>query len=148
MTSVFLPRSLLEAVLIKALNTRNSTREDWWRDIVVVCSLEGCSLIWLCDLFNIVISRRHSTLVGIIRHMSKQNKWNKSWVWLDVGMPGLVGCRSSASEGGTDNGTAKKLKKLQRHSPQAVCPGILPHPFCHQRSTGGNIRLLNGHLLK
>ena len=35
--SVFLP----EAVLIKALNSRGSTQEDSWRDVVAVCSLEG-----------------------------------------------------------------------------------------------------------
>ena len=34
--SVFLLPPLLEAVLIKALNVREFTEEDWWRDVVVV----------------------------------------------------------------------------------------------------------------
>ena len=34
--SVLLPPSLPEAVLIKALNVREFTEEDWWRDVVVV----------------------------------------------------------------------------------------------------------------
>ena len=38
---VFLPPSLPEAVLIKALNVRESTHEDWWRDVEAVCSQGG-----------------------------------------------------------------------------------------------------------
>ena len=34
--SVFLPPPSPEAVLIKAFNV---TQEDWWRDVVVICSL-------------------------------------------------------------------------------------------------------------
>ena len=39
--SVFLPPSLPEAVLIKALSVRGSTWEDWWSDLVAICSLEA-----------------------------------------------------------------------------------------------------------
>ena len=39
--SVFLPLSLPEAVLIKAFKVRECTWEDWWRDVMAVCSLEG-----------------------------------------------------------------------------------------------------------
>ena len=39
--SVFLLPPFPEAVLIKALNVRESTYEDWWRDVVAVCSLGG-----------------------------------------------------------------------------------------------------------
>ena len=39
--SVFLLPPLPEAVLIKAPNVKESTEEDWWRDVVAVCSLEG-----------------------------------------------------------------------------------------------------------
>ena len=34
--SVFLPPSSPEAVLIKAFNV---TQEDWWRDVVAICSM-------------------------------------------------------------------------------------------------------------
>ena len=38
--SVFLPAPLPEAVLIEALSVRESTQEDWRRDVVAVYSLE------------------------------------------------------------------------------------------------------------
>ena len=37
--SVFLPPSLPEAVVIKALSVRESTQTDWWRDVLAVYSL-------------------------------------------------------------------------------------------------------------
>ena len=39
--SVFLPPPLPGAVLIKTRNVRESTKEDWWKYVVAVCSQVG-----------------------------------------------------------------------------------------------------------
>ena len=50
--SVLLPPSLRRAVKIKAFNDRKSAQGHWWRDMVEVFSLDGCSLspCWLHTL--------------------------------------------------------------------------------------------------
>ena len=46
-------------------STSESTQEDWWRDVVAVCSLRGTQSdahsVWLRDLAKIVVGRGHTT---------------------------------------------------------------------------------------
>ena len=59
MVMVYLSPFWPEAVLIKALNIRESTQENWRRGVMAVCSLDAHS-VWLRDLVNIAISKGHS----------------------------------------------------------------------------------------
>ena len=81
--SVFVPESLPEAVLAKAFIARESTLENWWRDVMAVSSLSkwGAHSLWLRDLANVVVTRGH-VLSGVLRILNQHRHYWTPPKWL------------------------------------------------------------------